>query len=366
MRVIAVAGARPNFMKIKPVVDELERRGLETILVHTGQHYDDEMSAVFFEDLGLREPDHHLGVGAGSHAEQTGRVMGALEPLVADTRPDVLVVVGDVNSTLGGALVGAKAGARVAHVEAGLRSGDWRMPEEINRVVADRVSHYLFATSSGAVENLRAEGFDEDQIHLVGNVMIDTLLSNLERARDSDIHERLGLGTDPYALVTLHRPENADDPRVLTALSGAFARISERVPIVFPAHPRVRERLDLERLGPRVKVVAPAGYLDFIALESAAALVLTDSGGIQEETTVLGVACLTLRDSTERPITIDEGTNRLVGKDPERIVAGAFEVLERGVEARAPALWDGKAAHRIAEVIASGYVPSRFRAPEPV
>lgn len=366
MRVIAVAGARPNFMKIKPVVDELDRRGLDCVLIHTGQHYDDDMSAVFFEELGLRKPDHHLGVGAGNHAEQTARVMTGLEPLVEEIQPDVVVVVGDVNSTMAAALVGAKCGSRVAHVEAGLRSRDWRMPEEINRVVADRVSHYLFAPSEEAVENLGREGFGDDQIHLVGNVMIDCLLANLDRARSRDIHDRLGLGDAPYALVTMHRPENADDPVVLGEISKALATISNDLPIVFPAHPRVRDRLDPDVLGPRVQIVGPAGYLDFIALESRAALVLTDSGGIQEETTVLGVPCLTLRDSTERAITITEGTNRLVGKDPTRIVAAAAEILARGVEKRAPSLWDGKAAHRIADVIGSDYIPLAFRPPIPV
>jgi UDP-N-acetylglucosamine 2-epimerase (non-hydrolysing) len=353
MRFLCAAGARPNFMKVKPVLDALEARGQDTILVHTGQHYDPNLSDVFFEDLGLSQPDFHLGVGSGTQAEQTGGVMTALEPLMEKLEPDVVVVVGDVNSTLGCALVGAKSAARLAHVEAGLRSRDWTMPEEINRVVTDRVSDYLFAPSRDAVDNLRAEGFADDRIHLVGNVMVDTLLANVERASKRPIVEELQLARKAFGLVTLHRPSNVDDPAILGGLLEALGRIASQLPVVFPVHPRARERI--EAGAPNgVIVTEPLGYLDFIALEAQAAIVLTDSGGVQEETTMLGVPCLTLRESTERPITVTEGTNQVVGRDPQRIVEAALTVLRDGVPQRKPALWDGKAAERIADVLVAG------------
>jgi len=338
MRIICVAGARPNYMKVKPVMDALEERGADVILVHTGQHYDAAMNDVFFEDLGIRRPDHYLGVGSGSHAVQTARVMTAFEPLVEQVRPDIVVVVGDVNSTMACALVAAKSPARLAHVEAGLRSGDWTMPEEVNRVVTDRVSDYLFAPSPDAVVNLRTEGFRDEQVHLVGNVMVDTLLANLERAKASDVLSRLGLTAGGYGLVTLHRPANVDDPDVLRPLLAALEEVAQHCPLVLPAHPRAAGQLRDGRMSDRVQIVPPAGYLDFVALQASAKLVLTDSGGIQEETTVLGVPCLTLRDNTERPITVDEGTNQLVGRDPARIVKAALEVLALG--------WPRGPAHR--------------------
>lgn len=341
-------------MKVKPVIDALERRSVETTLVHTGQHYDASMSDVFFEELGIRSPDHHLEVGSGTHAEQTGRVMTAFEPLVEQMRPDVVVVVGDVNSTMACAIVGAKAGSLVAHVEAGLRSRDWDMPEEINRVVTDRVSDYLLAPSPDAVENLRREGYRDDQIHLVGNVMVDTLFANLSRARARRTLESHGVTPGGYGLVTLHRPANVDDDVVLARLLTALARIAEEVPLVFPAHPRTQERLRKHDVPDSLLVIEPVGYLDFIALEAGARLVLTDSGGVQEETTVLGVPCLTLRDNTERPITVDEGTNTVVGREPERITEVARQVLVEGIVPRHPALWDGKAAERIADVLTGG------------
>ena len=359
MRVICVAGARPNYMKVKPVMDALEERGAQVILIHTGQHYDPAMSDVFFDDLGIRRPDHFLGAGSGSHAAQTCRVMTAFEPLAFDLAPDMVVVVGDVNSTLACALVTAKLGAPLAHVEAGLRSGDRSMPEEINRLVTDRVSDHLFAPSADAVANLRAEGFPEERIHLVGNVMADTLLANASRAAArADARGTLaGLGLRPgqYGLVTLHRPANVDDPAVLGALCSALAEISRSgCPLVLPAHPRADVRLRAG-LPDGVRIIPPLGYLDFIALEASARLVLTDSGGVQEETTVLGVPCLTLRDRTERPITITEGTNRLVGRDPDRIVAAAREVMAAPPPApRRPALWDGHAGARIAAALVEG------------
>jgi UDP-N-acetylglucosamine 2-epimerase (non-hydrolysing) len=352
-------------MKVKPVMDALEERGAQVILVHTGQHYDPAMSEVFFDDLGIRRPDHCLGAGSGSHAVQTSRVMTAFEPLACELAPDVVVVVGDVNSTLACALVTAKLGVPLAHVEAGLRSGDRSMPEEINRLVTDRVSDYLFAPSADAVANLRAEGFRAAQIHLVGNVMVDTLLANAGRAAGRGTLAALGLRPGQYGLVTLHRPANVDDPAVLGALLPALAEISLSCPLVLPAHPRVDGRLHGAGLPASVRIIPPLGYLDFIALETSARLVLTDSGGVQEETTVLGVPCLTLRDSTERPITITEGTNRLVGRDPGRIVAAAREVLAAPVPApRRPARWDGRAGQRIAAALVDGHHASRAALPE--
>ncbi|MGW2522461.1 non-hydrolyzing UDP-N-acetylglucosamine 2-epimerase [Streptomyces sp. NPDC001617] len=353
-RIVCVAGARPNYMKIKPVMDALERRGAEVVLVHTGQHYDPAMNDVFFADLGIRPPDRYLGVGSGTHAEQTGRVMTAFEPLLEEVAPDVVVVVGDINSTLACALVTAKAGPLLAHVEAGLRSRDWSMPEEVNRVATDRVSDYLLAPSPDAAENLRAEGYREDQIHLVGNVMIDTLLANLERARSSDILDQYGLSTGAFGLVTLHRPANVDDPEVLAGLLKALGEIAGRCPLVLPVHPRAAGKLADIGVPGGIRLVPPAGYLDFIALQDAARVVLTDSGGVQEETTALGVPCVTLRDNTERPITVEQGTNVLAGRDPARIVSTVNAVLDAPPAPRRPDLWDGLASDRIAEVLLEG------------
>jgi len=350
-RIVCVAGARPNYMKIKPVMDALEARGAEVLLVHTGQHYDPAMNDVFFADLGIRPPDRYLGVGSGSHAEQTGRVMTAFEPLLDEVAPDVVVVVGDINSTLACALVTAKAGPLLAHVEAGLRSRDWSMPEEVNRVATDRVSDYLLAPSPDAVDNLRAEGYREDQIHLVGNVMIDTLLANLDRARASDVLDRYGLSKGGFGLVTLHRPANVDDPEVLAGLLKALGEIAGRCPLVLPVHPRAAGKLADIGVPGGIKLVPPAGYLDFIALQDAARVVLTDSGGVQEETTALGVPCVTLRDNTERPITVEQGTNVLAGRDPARIVSTVHTVLDGPPAPRRPELWDGRASDRIAEVL---------------
>jgi UDP-N-acetylglucosamine 2-epimerase (non-hydrolysing) len=358
MRIICVVGARPNFMKVKPVMDGLARRGQEVVLVHTGQHYDPAMSDVFFEDLGLRRPDHFLGAGSGTHATQTARVMLAFEPVVASVQPDVVVVVGDVNSTLACSLVTAKSGAILGHVEAGLRSGDWAMPEEINRVVTDRVSDYLFAPSQDAVANLRAEG--RDDAHLVGNVMVDTLLANFDRARERDTLDRLGLKMGGYGLVTLHRAGNVDDPEVLGRILTALDQVGAMCPLVLPAHPRLANRIAQASqvreasLAARLRIIPPAGYLDFIALQASALLVLTDSGGVQEETTALGVPCLTLRENTERPITVTHGTNQLVGSDPEQIIAAAKLALGSPPVPRRPALWDGHAGERIAAVLLDG------------
>jgi UDP-N-acetylglucosamine 2-epimerase (non-hydrolysing) len=363
VRVICVGGTRPNFMKVKPVIDALDSWGVETVMVHTGQHYDAAMSDVFFEELGLRRPDRNLGVGSGTHAEQTARIVTAFEPILAELTPDVVVVVGDVNSTMAAALVAAKAGARVAHVEAGLRSRDWSMPEEINRVVTDRVSDFLLAPSPDAVENLRGEGYRADQIHLVGNVMIDTLLANLDRARARPILERLGLSPGGYGLVTLHRPTNVDDRGVLAGLLAALGSVAADLPLLMPVHPRARPTIETLSPPRGLRLIDPAGYLDFVALEAAARLVVTDSGGVQEETTVLGVPCLTVRDATERPITVTHGTNRVVGRNPERVVAEARRVLAEGVEPRRPALWDGLAGRRIADVLMGAPGPDQWRRP---
>jgi UDP-N-acetylglucosamine 2-epimerase (non-hydrolysing) len=350
-------------MKAKPVLDALQAREVPAQLVHTGQHYDSQMSEVFFEELGLRKPDHQLGVGSSTPAQQTGAIMVGFEALVERSRPRAVVVVGDVNSTVACALVAAKAGALVVHVEAGLRSRDWAMPEEINRVATDRLSDLLLAPSGDAVENLRAEGYRDDQIRLVGNVMVDSLLANLERARARAVPSRFGLDAGRYGLVTLHRPSNVDDPRSLERLLDALARVAKRIPLIFPVHPRTQSRLhDLDVPG-GVQFVEPLGYLDFIGLQAEAAVVLTDSGGVQEETTVLGIPCLTLRDSTERPITVLEGTNRVVGTNSDAIVTAALDVLEHPPAPRCPALWDGHAGERVADALVSVMNDVHWRRP---
>jgi UDP-N-acetylglucosamine 2-epimerase (non-hydrolysing) len=361
MRILHVVGARPNFMKVAPILAELRKHpDVEQVLVHTGQHYDEKMSDVFFQDLGMPAPDVHLGVGSGSHAQQTAKVMMAIEPVLLGRRPDVVVVAGDVNSTLAVALVASKLGIRIAHVEAGLRSRDWSMPEEVNRVLTDRLSDLLFTPSPDGDENLAREGIDPARVHLVGNVMIDSLRAALPRARESRIHAQLGVGRGAYALATLHRPSNVDDPESLAKVLGALAEIAARLPVVFPIHPRTRARMAADaRLRDRaasargLRLVDPLGYLDFLALAADARFVLTDSGGIQEETTALGVPCLTLRENTERPVTVEVGTNTLVGTDPAQIVPAAIAILEgRGKTGRIPDLWDGRAAERIARILA--------------
>lgn len=359
MRFSLLVGARPNFMKMAPVLAALGRRpGVRCTLVHTGQHYDAKMSDVFFAELGLPAPDVHLGVGSGTHAEQTAKVMLALEPVLVREPPAALVVAGDVNSTLAGALVAAKLGVPVAHVEAGLRSRDWSMPEEVNRVVVDRLSRLCLTPSRDGDLNLRAEGVPEEHIFCVGNAMIDTLLLQLPRARSIGVHARLGVSRGGYALATLHRPSNVDAPGALLRVLGALAQVAARLPVVFPIHPRTRARVEADPAAKALAATAglllcdPLGYLDFLALTDGARLVLTDSGGIQEETTALGVPCLTLRENTERPITVEEGTNTLVGSDPARVVSAAFAVLDgRGKAGRCPPLWDGHAGERIAEVL---------------
>jgi UDP-N-acetylglucosamine 2-epimerase (non-hydrolysing) len=356
-RILLVAAARPNFMKVAPVwraLDALKRFRLT--LVHTGQHYDDNMSKVFFDDLKLPRPDVHMGVGSGTHAEQTARVMLAFEPVMKDADPDLVVVVGDVNSTLACTLVAAKLDVPVAHVEAGLRSFDRTMPEEINRTVTDILCHVLFTTSPEARDNLLREGVAEEKIHFVGNVMIDSLRFYAAAAEKSKVLETLGLAKGGYGLVTLHRPTNVDDAFQLARLIDALTEVADECPLVFPVHPRTRhvmEREGIEFRGGGLRLVDPIGYLDFLKLMTYSKVVLTDSGGIQEETTALGIPCLTIRDNTERPVTVTEGTNRLVGTDPARIPPEARDVLRKGVgSAKVPELWDGKAAPRIAQVVA--------------
>lgn len=347
-------------MKAAPICAEMKRRPDEFAfkIVHTGQHYDASMSDAFFADLGLPRPDFHLGVGSASHAVQTANVMTAFEPVLLDEKPDWVIVVGDVNSTIACALVCSKLGVKVAHVEAGLRSFDRAMPEEINRVLTDAISDLLLTTEEDAAENLAREGVAGEKIRFVGNVMIDSLLQNLERAGGSRVREENGLEGE-YAVLTLHRPSNVDDRHNLEPIVAALIEISEKIPIVFPIHPRTRAKVEEFGLADaieasRVRLIEPLGYLDFLRLYSGAKLVMTDSGGLQEETTALGIPCLTIRENTERPITIEMGTNRLVGTDPEKLKQAAFEIIDGPPDASAkkiPPLWDGQAASRICDAL---------------
>jgi UDP-N-acetylglucosamine 2-epimerase (non-hydrolysing) len=355
MKMMAIVGARPNFMKMAPLMWEVRRRpGVEAYLVHTGQHYDEKMSELFFRELRIPRPDVDLGVGSGSHAVQTAEVMKRIEPIIARQRPDALVVVGDVNSTIACALTAVKMGVRVGHVEAGLRSFDRSMPEEVNRVLTDAISEWLFVSERSGVTNLRHEGISGDKIHFVGNVMIDTLLASRGEIEGSGILEQLELRSTTYAVLTLHRPSNVDRPDVLGPLLLALQGLEREMPIVFPVHPRTRKALDpgvMARM-PGLRVIEPLGYFDFMKLVANSRLVLTDSGGIQEETTVLGVPCLTLRENTERPATVAEGTNVLVGSNPESIGRAYRELLSSPRRpSGVPEMWDGKAAGRILDVL---------------
>lgn len=359
-KVLNIVGARPNFMKIAPIVREMRRREKEfqSLIVHTGQHYDEAMSDSFFRDLGIPKPDFHLEIGSASHAVQTAKIMMAFEPIVLAEKPDWVLVVGDVNSTIACALVCAKLGIKIAHVEAGLRSRDRAMPEEINRILTDSISDLLLTTSQDADENLKQEGVADDKIKFVGNVMIDSLFYNLEKSKESKTRESLDLIDKDYAVLTLHRPSNVDEEDVFSGLLDAVISISEKIPVIFPVHPRTKA--NIERFGftgkvanSNIKLVEPLGYLDFMNLYSGAKLVLTDSGGLQEETTALSIPCLTLRENTERPITIEMGTNILVGTNPEKIKQSAHEILESSEkkDAKIPPLWDGKAAERICDAL---------------
>jgi UDP-N-acetylglucosamine 2-epimerase (non-hydrolysing) len=361
MKVIIVAGARPNFMKIAPIMEAFRpyrdaRPDLSVLLIHTGQHYDRNMSDGFFRDLGIPEPDVNLGVGSGSHAEQTARIMIGFERFCLEQKPDCVVVVGDVNSTIACAITAKKLGIQVAHVEAGLRSGDMTMPEEINRLCTDAIADLLFVTDQGAADNLRREGVSSDKIHFVGNTMIDSLMRFVHSARSTPLPD--GLSDGSFAVLTLHRPSNVDHRPALAGIVDALRDVAGRIPIVFPAHPRTLGRLRefglLDALTHQAgfRVIDPLSYLPFLGLVSRSRMVLTDSGGIQEETTVLGIPCLTLRANTERPVTCEIGTNVLVGSDPEAIRAAAFAALNDGArKGRIPEKWDGRAAERIVAVL---------------
>jgi UDP-N-acetylglucosamine 2-epimerase (non-hydrolysing) len=355
MRIVYVVGTRPNMVKTAPVIGALRARlpdGRHTI-VHTGQHYDRLMSEIFFEELGMPAPDHMLEVGSGSHAQQTARTMERLEPVLLAERPDLVIVPGDVNSTLAAAVTAAKLGIPVAHVESGLRSFDRTMPEELNRIVADQLSEHLFLHSDEAVENLRAEGFAEERMHFVGNTMIDTLVALEGRFRGLEKARRLGLAPGEFVLVTLHRPSLVDGPLLPHAMT-ELAALAYQMPVVFPVHPRTRKMIEADASGQRgLMLTEPVGYLDFLSLMADARAVLTDSGGIQEETTYLGVPCFTLRDNTERPVTIRAGTNTMLGLEPAAIATIPAALAKRpAAPPKPPPLWDGHAAERVAEVLA--------------
>ncbi len=354
LRVLSVVGARPNFLKLAPLDRALARHErIEHIVVHTGQHYDREMSDDLFDAVDMAPPPLNLAVGSGSHASQTAAVMQRLEPILLDLKPDLVLVYGDVNSAMAGALVAAKMGVRVGHVEAGLRSRDWTMPEEINRVLTDRLSDLLFAPSRDAVDNLLAEGMAADRVHFVGNVMIDSLVHALPRARALNASARYGLEPRRFAVVTLHRPSNVDDPERLQSLLDTLDVLAQECPVVFPVHPRTRQRMNgLRSSSPAVRILPPLGYLEMLSLVASAGLVLTDSGGLQEETSFLGVPCVTVRPNTERPVTIFQGTNRLVPPASQSILDAVGDAPERRREGGAQIeYWDGKAAQRIAGVL---------------
>ena len=356
LRVVNVVGARPNFVKIASIMKAYGANdAIEPILVHTGQHYDRTLSDVFFRDLAIPPPDVNLGVGSGSHAVQTAEIMKAFEAVVTEREPDAVLVVGDVNSTIACGLVAVKLGTPVVHVEAGLRSRDRSMPEEINRILTDALSDLLFCTEQAGVDNLAREGVDANKVFLVGNVMVDTLLAQRERAEDSAVLDRMGLTAGDYAVLTLHRPSNVDDALGLARIVDALDAVQRALPLVVPMHPRLVGGLTAAGLDGRLRAMAgvrptsPLGYLDFLKLMADAKVVLTDSGGIQEETTILGVPCLTLRDNTERPVTVEMGTNQLVGNDPARILTAFDDALANPPSGTVPPLWDGKSAARIVD-----------------
>lgn len=364
LHILNVVGARPNFIKIAPILREMARYPdrIEPVLVNTGQHYDADMVDCFFEDLDIHTPDISLGVGSGTHAQQTARIMMAFEPVCLKYKPDIILVVGDVNSTLACSLVASKLGIKIAHIESGLRSFDRTMPEEINREVTDLLSDFLFTTCEEANQNLSKIGIPEEKIFFVGNVMIDSLNTNLPRARKRFKARHINSNNSCFGLVTLHRPSNVDDPATFEKLLGAIDTIQQRVELIFPAHPRTVKNIEKFKLSKKVKrmenlkIVHPMGYLDFLAHVDRSKFVLTDSGGIQEETTVLDVPCLTLRQNTERPVTINLGTNTLVGLDTERIIKEAYTILDgKGKKGKIPPLWDGKTSKRIVKALLNSF-----------
>ncbi|MBW2976550.1 UDP-N-acetylglucosamine 2-epimerase (non-hydrolyzing) [Candidatus Woesearchaeota archaeon] len=361
MKIVSIVGTRPNFMKIAALVSEFKKNGAEHILVHTGQHYDREMSRLFFDELEIPEPDVNLGVGSGSYGEQTGNIIIKLEKILVKENPDLVLVVGDVNSTFAGALTAKQHGIKVAHVEAGLRSFDLTMPEEINRMLTDRISDFLFTTEESGNENLLKEGISKDKIFFVGNVMIDTLLKHKEKSSNSKILEKLNLKKNEYCTLTLHRPSNVDNKENFENIISILEGIQEKIKVVFPIHPRTRKNIALFQLNQKIKnmknliITEPLGYLDFLCLMSNSKFVLTDSGGIQEETTVLGVPCVTLRNNTERPVTFEQGTNLLVSTDKHKVVEKSLDIINNKakLENKVPELWDGKAAERIVKILLS-------------
>jgi len=374
---LIVAGARPNFMKIAPLVNAIDKYNEDgksggkiiiPLIVHTGQHYDKAMSKIFFEELGIPKPDINLGIGSGGQGKQTGKIMIAFEKVVLTKKPDLVIVVGDVNSTLACSLVAVKLGIKVAHIEAGLRSFDKTMPEEINRIVTDSISDYLFTTCEDADENLRREGISNDKIYFVGNLMVDTLLAHKKRANKSNILQKLNLANNTqqrdYGVLTLHRPSNVDVKKTFKNILESLKEISKLIPIIFPAHLRTQKQI--KSFGMQdyfdyplssnnshgIRLIDPLGYLDFLKLMSNAKIVFSDSGGIQEETTILGISCLTIRENTERPITIKEGTNTLVGTNSDKIIDTAMKILNGGCKAGStPKLWDGKSAKRVVDIL---------------
>lgn len=358
IKIMNVVGARPNFMKIAPIVRAMKKYdNLQNILVHTGQHYDERMSKLFFDDLQMPKPDVYLNVGSASHAVQTARIMVEFEKVLLREKPDLVVVVGDVNSTVACSMVAVKLGIKVAHVEAGLRSFDRNMPEEINRLLTDAISDFLFVTEQSGLDNLKREGVPDEKVHFVGHVMIDSLIHFSEKAEESAIMDELNLDHQDYALVTLHRPSNVDSKENFLNLLDAFKEIEKNIKIIFPIHPRSRKMIDTFGLQDKIaamknlKLLEPLGYLDFMKLMHHARLLLTDSGGIQEETTYLGIPCITMRENTERPVTVDVGTNVLVGSDTELIKKEAKNILDgKGKKGQIPQLWDGKAAERIVQI----------------
>ncbi|MBI2135161.1 UDP-N-acetylglucosamine 2-epimerase (non-hydrolyzing) [Candidatus Woesearchaeota archaeon] len=359
MKIASIVGTRPNFMKIAPLANQFKEFGIGHILIHTGQHYDNEMSKLFFDDLEIPKPDINLGVGSGTREKQIEIIKHKLEPILKEEDPDLVIVVGDVNSTLAGAEAAKKLGIKVAHVEAGLRSFDKDMVEELNRIETDKISDFLFTTEKSGNENLIKEKIDEEKIFFVGNVMIDTLLSHREKAEKSDILKRLNLNKKEYCTLTLHRPTNVDTKEGFDNIIDILEKLQEKIKIVFPVHPRTRKNIETFHLEKKIGsmknliIIEPLGYLDFLCLMDNSKIVLTDSGGIQEETTVLGIPCITLRKNTERPVTFEEGTNTIVSTDKDKIIKKALDILDGKVKFKnkIPELWDGKAAERISMII---------------